>query len=176
MQTITKIHKVAAFTANGLGGNPAGVMIRASLPEEAAMQRIAAELGYSETVFAAAVDDGWRVRYFSPGSEVPFCGHATVALGAVLAQQHGDGTFPLTTSHTRVTVEGKASDGKLGAALHSPPTSSAPAPAELVDAALALFGYSAGDLDPRIAPAVANGGASHLVLALASRERLSAMR
>lgn len=180
MQTITKIHKVAAFTAGEpgaeSGGNPAGVMLRAALPEEAAMQRIAAELGYSETVFAAPADDGWRVRYFSPGSEVPFCGHATVALGAVLARQHGDGVFALTTNHARVTVEGHAADGRLGAALHSPPTSSAPAPAALVDEALALFGYHAADLDPRIAPAIANGGASHLVLALASRERLRAMR
>jgi hypothetical protein len=52
MQTITKVHKVAAFTA-GEEGVPAGVMIRAALPEEPAMQRIAAEMGYSETVFAA---------------------------------------------------------------------------------------------------------------------------
>jgi PhzF family phenazine biosynthesis protein len=180
MQTITKIHKVAAFTAGApgaeFGGNPAGVMIRAAMPEEAAMQRIAAELGYSETVFAAAVDGGWRVRYFSPGSEVPFCGHATVALGAVLARQHGDGVFALTTNHARVTVDGHASGGKLGAALHSPPTSSGPAPAGVVDEALALFGYRAADLDARIPPAIANGGASHLVLALSSRERLGAMR
>ena len=62
MQTITKIHKVAAFTKDDQGGNPAGVMIRAALPEEPAMQRIAAEMGYSETVFAAPSGDGWRVR------------------------------------------------------------------------------------------------------------------
>ena len=172
MQTITKIHKVAAFTAGDQGGNPAGVMIRAALPEEPAMQRIAAEMGYSETVFAAPHEDGWRVRYFSPDGEVPFCGHATIALGTVLAQQNGDGIFPLTTNHTRVTVEGRAD----GAALQSPATSSAPAPAALAAEALALFGYTQADLDDRIPPAIANGGASHLVLALAGRERLRAMR
>ena len=180
MQTITKIHKIAAFTKDGEGGNPAGVMIRAAMPDEQAMQRIAAELGYSETVFAAPADDGWRVRYFSPEGEVPFCGHATIALGAVLAQQNGDGIFPLTTNHARITVEGKA-DGKVdgdvaSAALQSPPTASAPAPSALVDEALALFGYGRADLDARIPPAIANGGAEHLVLALHSRERLRAMR
>ena len=176
MQTITKIHKVAAFTAGEQGGNPAGVMIRASLPDEAAMQRIAAEMGYSETVFAAPADGGWRVRYFSPEGEVPFCGHATIALGAVLAQQHGDGVFPLTTNHTSVTVEAQSRGAAGSAALQSPATASAPAPAALVTAALALFGYSHADLDDRIPPAIAHGGADHLVLALASRERLRAMR
>src|SRR5471032_1100748 len=176
MQTITKIHKVAAFTAGELGGNPAGVMIRSALPEEAAMQRIAAEMGYSETVFAAPTGDGWRVRYFSPDGEVPFCGHATIALGAVLAQQNGDGIFPLTTNHARVTVEAHSKGGQGSAALQSPATASAPAPAALVTAALALFGYRLSDLDDRIPPAIANGGANHLVLALASREQLRAMR
>ena len=49
------------------------------------MQRIAAEVGYSETAFAMRDGDRWRVRYFSPEAEVPFCGHATIALGAALA-------------------------------------------------------------------------------------------
>lgn len=176
MQTITKVHKVAAFTAGDQGGNPAGVMIRAALPEEPAMQRIASEMGFSETVFAAPQGDGWRVRYFSPDGEVPFCGHATIALGAVLAQQRGDGIFPLTTNHSRVTVEGKAHATGATAALQSPATSSAPATPALVQEALALFGYTLDDLDDRIPPAVANGGAYHLVLALNSRDKLRAMR
>jgi PhzF family phenazine biosynthesis protein len=176
MQTITKVHKVAAFTAGAQGGNPAGVMIRAALPEEPAMQRIACEMGYSETVFAAPHEDGWRVRYFSPDGEVPFCGHATIALGAVLAQQHGDGIFPLTTNHTRVTVEGRAHADGAHAALQSPATHSSPATPALVQEALALFGYTLADLDDRIPPAVANGGAHHLILALKSRDKLRAMR
>jgi PhzF family phenazine biosynthesis protein len=176
MQTITKVHKVAAFTAGEAGGNPAGVMIRAALPDEPAMQRIAAEMGYSETVFAAPLGDGWRVRYFSPDGEVPFCGHATIALGAVLAQQKGDGIFPLTTNHARVTVEGKAHANGAVAALQSPATSSAPATPALVQEALALFGYAPAHLDDRIPPAIANGGAHHLVLALNSRDQLRAMR
>ena len=83
--------RIAAFADGGAGGNPAGVAIGGALPKAEEMQRIAAEVGFSETAFAAAEGDGWRVRYFSPESEVPFCGHATIALGAALALRQGEG-------------------------------------------------------------------------------------
>lgn len=79
-----EVRRIAAFSDGASGGNPAGVCIAELLPAVSAMQRIAAEVGFSETVFAAPIDGGWRVRYFSPESEVPFCGHATIALGAAL--------------------------------------------------------------------------------------------
>jgi PhzF family phenazine biosynthesis protein len=140
------------------------------------MQRLAHAVGYSETAFAAPQGEGWRVRYFSPASEVPFCGHATIALGAALAQRDGDGVFALTLNDARITVEGKRNGARVAAALQSPPTWSRPAAPELVAAALALFGYRDADLDPRIPPAFAHAGANHLVLALASRDLLAAMR
>jgi len=107
---------------------------------------------------------------------VPFCGHATIALGAALARAHGDGRYALRLNAAAITVEGRRDGERVHAALQSPPTQSAPAPAPLVEAALALFGYSGADLDPRIPPALAHGGADHLVLALASRAALAAMR
>lgn len=167
--------KIAAFSDGETGGNPAGVVIGDALPDAARMQAVAAEVGFSETAFAARTADGWRVRYFSPQSEVPFCGHATIALGAALALQHGDGVFALALNHARITVEGRRNGKLVAAALQSPPTRSAAAAPALVSDALALFGYAAGDLDPRIAPAVAHAGADHLVLALKSRALLSAM-
>jgi PhzF family phenazine biosynthesis protein len=175
------VQRIAAFSDGPQGGNPAGVWIGDALPPEAAMQRIAYEIGYSETAFAVPLGDGWRVRYFSPESEVPFCGHATIALGAALAASHGDGVYPLALNDAAITVEGRRSIGADGAvltsaALQSPPTRSAPAPEAIVARALALFGYQADDLDPRIPPALAHGGAGHLVLALRSRALLAAMR
>jgi hypothetical protein len=83
------VQHLAAFSDGDQGGNPAGVVITDQLPEAPQMQRIAAEVGYSETVFAAPQGHGWRVRYFSPATEVPFCGHATVALGAALFAMKG---------------------------------------------------------------------------------------
>ncbi|MEW6022589.1 MAG: PhzF family phenazine biosynthesis protein [Pseudomonadota bacterium] len=181
---VSGVQRIAAFSDGLDGGNPAGVWIGAALPADTEMQRIAHAIGYSETAFAAPLDaaageGGYRVRYFSPEAEVPFCGHATIALGAALAAANGDGVFALALNDARITVEGRREDGEGGlvsAALQSPPTRSAPAPQETIARALALFGYTQEDLDPRIAPALAHGGAGHLVLALRSRALLAAMR
>ncbi|RMN23597.1 Phenazine biosynthesis protein, partial [Pseudomonas cannabina] len=147
-----------------------------SLPDAAVMQQIAADVGFSETAFAAPTENGWRVRYFSPLAEVPFCGHATIALGAALAAQHGDGVYDLTLNQAQITVEGHARGSLTSAALQSPPTFSKPINAHLLEEALALFGYTSSDLDQRITPAHINGGAGHLILALNSRAALKAMR
>ncbi|MCT0207542.1 PhzF family phenazine biosynthesis protein [Synechococcus sp. CS-1332] len=167
---------LAAFSDGDRGGNPAGVVIAERLPEAREMLRIAAEVGYSETVFAAPQGDGWRVRYFSPAAEVSFCGHATVALGAALAERFGDGVFPLTLNQAEITVEGRRQGERWSAALQSPPTDQRPVAPELLSAGLELFGYGPLDLDPALPPAIVHGGADHLLLALRRREDLAAMR
>jgi PhzF family phenazine biosynthesis protein len=169
------VQRIAAFSHGASGGNPAGVVLCEALPATDRMLAIAAEVGYSETAFAAPTADGWRVRYFAPEIEVPFCGHATIALGAALALAHGDGTFKLQLNETSITVTGWRNNPALMAALQSPRTQSAPAPRELVEAALGLFSLSSADLDPRLPPAIAEAGARHLVLALSSRQKLAAM-
>ena len=184
--------RIAAFSDGLQGGNPAGVWIGASLPGAHEMQHIAAEVGFSETAFAAPMSTPlpqgaqageptaelreWRVRYFSPEAEVPFCGHATIALGVALARRFGEGEYVLHLNQAVIKVSGWLDgEGHWQAALQSPPTHSKPAPAELVAAALDLFGYTHADLDPRIPPALIHGGADHLVLALNSRAALAAM-
>lgn len=171
----TGVLKLAAFSDGDHGGNPAGVWIGDSLPDAASMQRIAAEVGFSETAFAMPIEGGWRVRYFAPEAEVPFCGHATIALGAALAGLHGDGVFALTLNHAQISVEGYAQGDLVSAALQSPPTSSKAVDPAALEKGLALFGYSHDDLDPAIAPALINGGIQHLLIALNSREKLKAM-
>lgn len=170
------VQKIAAFSDGNTGGNPAGVVISEQHPSDAEMKRIAAEVGFSETAFAAPVNTAFRVRYFSPESEVPFCGHATIALGAALALKHGDGTFPLILNEAEITVEGRQQDGVISAALQSPPTHSAAASPQLVSDTLELFGYTPENLDLSISPALINGGAEHLVLALKTRKALAAMK
>jgi PhzF family phenazine biosynthesis protein len=170
------IQRIAAFSDGDRGGNPAGVVITTSLPDVTTMQRVAAEVGFSETAFAAPYNTGFRVRYFSPESEVPFCGHATIALGAALALKHGDGTFRLSLNNAAITVEGTRDGDIISAALQSPPTRRESVSGSVIAAGLSLFGYRSDDLDPRIPIARAHGGADHLVIALRSRELLSAMR
>jgi len=143
------------------------------------MQAIAADVAYSETVFAKPlsndISEGFRVRYFSPESEVPFCGHATIALGAALAMQYEPGIYKLQLNEADITVEGIKDGNTYSSALQSPSTFSKPAEQNLIEDALVLFGYSKDDLDPNIPPAFTNAGANHLVIALNSREALSAM-
>jgi len=170
------VQRIAAFCDGAVGGSPAGVVVCDVLPDAATMQAVAAEVGYPETAFAAPAGEGWRVRYFAPGIEVDFCGHATIALGTALALRRGDGVFNLQLNKASITVEGRCFGATMTAALQSPPTRSRPAPRQLVADALALFSYSAEDLDERIPAGIAHAGADHLVLAVKSRELLSAMR
>lgn len=167
------VERLAAFCDGPAGGNPAGVVIGEALPDESEMQRIAAEVGYSETAFAAPKGEAWRVRYFAPAIEVPFCGHATIALGAALASRLDDGIFELQLNDRRITVEGRRNGT---AALQSPPTRSDAAPTSLIGASLSLFSLDPDDLDDRLPPTVADAGARHLVFGLRHRETLAAMR
>ena len=174
-KTETEIRRLAAFSDGATGGNPAGVFVGNTLPSEAEMQKIAADVGYSETVFAAPDGDGWRVRYFSPEEEVAFCGHATVALGSVLAEQGKEGTFSLHLNSGNITVEAHRDGDVVQATLTSPPTHSAAADPGLVDAALKLFGYQPANLDPALPPGLAHAGNDHLILALRDRAALARM-
>ncbi|KAF1029728.1 MAG: putative isomerase YddE [Pseudomonas sp.] len=167
--------KISAFCEGNQGGNPAGVWIGDTLPDAQEMQRIAHEVGFSETVFACPQDDGWRVRYFAPQAEVEFCGHATIALGAALSLALGDGEYGLILNKNSISVSGRSEGELIEAALQSPPTRSTPASEALVDAGLALFGYSRNDLDPSLPPAIIHAGLNHLVLALDSRTKLAQM-
>ena len=87
---MTEVLRYAAFTVDGRGGNPAGLVLDARGLEAHEMQAIAADVGYSETAFLVARPDEpnvYDVRYFSPKREVPFCGHATIASAVALAER-----------------------------------------------------------------------------------------
>lgn len=168
--------RLSAFSDSKQGGNPAGVLIADQLPSREQMQRIAADVGYSETVFAAQeADHVWTTRYFSPESEVPFCGHATVALGAAFAERFGAGVHTLNLSEASITVEGEVDGELFSAALQSPPTWNRPVDDALQAEALTLFGLATDDLDARYPVARIHAGADHLLLPLKDRQTLAAM-
>lgn len=71
---------VKAFTTDPAAGNPAGVILDADGLSDEQMLHIAAKLGFSESAFVSASGKAdFRVRFFSPTTEVNFCGHATIA-------------------------------------------------------------------------------------------------
>ncbi|MEM9449145.1 MAG: PhzF family phenazine biosynthesis isomerase [Cyanobacteria bacterium P01_E01_bin.6] len=170
------LDRLAAFTTDSRGGNPAGVWIGDSLPTPDMMQEIAADVGFSETAFVAPATGANRtIRYYSPAMEVSFCGHATIATGVVLGETTGDGTYQLSTTVGVVPVTVGQRQGNYEASLTSVAPTYSPAPETLVKHALSILGWETNDLDPSIPPAKAYAGAWHLVLATANKERLDTL-
>lgn len=78
------IYTVDAFTNKPYQGNPAGVLLLDEFLPESVMQNIATELGYSNTAFVKISSTQNEIRWFTPHSEAPLCGHATIATLHVL--------------------------------------------------------------------------------------------
>lgn len=83
-----KLFQVDAFTDRVFGGNPAAVCILDEWLDDELMQNIAAENNLSETAFAIKLDGGYKIRWFTPNSEVDLCGHATLASAHVLFEHY----------------------------------------------------------------------------------------
>lgn len=79
-----EFHQVDAFTDQPFAGNPAMVYRLNAWLDDALMQRIAAEHNLAETAFVVRESGAWHIRWFTPVSEVPLCGHATLAAAKVL--------------------------------------------------------------------------------------------
>jgi len=84
-----KIWIVHAFTDRVFTGNPAGVVPLERWLPDAVLQAIATENKLSETAFVVptGLKGNYQLRWFSPTVEVPLCGHATLAAGAVLLSE-----------------------------------------------------------------------------------------
>lgn len=168
-----EVLRLAAFDLAGTGGNPAGVVLDARGLDPAARLALAAEVGYSETAFLAPTGDPRRlvVRYYSPRAEVPFCGHATVASAAALAERVGAGRFRLDTSVGEVLIETADDAGRVLVTF----TSVTPQVRMIDDAVAAdllqLLGLSRTDLDPSLPLREAFAGNWHPIVAVADADR-----
>jgi PhzF family phenazine biosynthesis protein len=167
---MNEVHRLAAFSADPGGGNPAGVVITQGGIPDTDMLKLAEHIGYSETAFL--MDLGNRkfdVRYFSPVAEVPFCGHATIAAGVLLGA--GDWLFLTRSGEVSVDVT-RPRGGPVTATL----TSVRPRIDDLADddlaELLATLRWTAADLDPALPPRVAYAGAYHPILAARKGTRL----
>ncbi|MFM9091952.1 MAG: PhzF family phenazine biosynthesis protein [Verrucomicrobiota bacterium] len=125
---------VDAFSAQVFGGNPAGVVPLARWPEDALMQRIAAENGLSETAFLVRTGHKrLQLRWFTPACEVDLCGHATLAAAFVtfaFTGQAGDRVVFDSRSGPLPVVRG--ADGSLELDFPGRPARPVPAPAGLL--------------------------------------------
>lgn len=174
-----EVLRYAAFTDDPAGGNPAGVVIDADGLDEATMQAVAAQVGYSETAFLVRVpgQPGTHdVRYFSPQAEVPFCGHATIASAVALVDHGHAGPFTFRTASGEVPVLVEPSRA-AGAAPAATLTSVVPQvrelPDDLVAELLSCFGWTSPALDSSLPVRLAYAGAWHPVVPVASRQHLA---
>ncbi|MCS6579478.1 PhzF family phenazine biosynthesis protein [Curtobacterium poinsettiae] len=167
-----EILRYTAFAAEPGGGNPAGLVLDAAGLSDDQMLAVARQVGYPETAFVVgATAIGPRVRYFSPSAEVPFCGHATVALAVALAEREGPGRRVFTTLAGEVALDATVgADGSVQVAM----TSVEPATRDIHPALLArlfdLLGLSAADIAPGFPVLESFAGNWHPVLVLHDRE------
>ena len=87
---MSRLHVLKVFVGDdGAGGNPLGVFLDGAEVAENARQGIAADLGFSETVFVDDADRG-ELRIFTPAAELPFAGHPLVGTAWLLARERGE--------------------------------------------------------------------------------------
>lgn len=110
------IKLVKAFTKDLRQGNPAGVVLNAQHISDDKMQKIAHELNYSESAFVLPSKKAdYKVRFFTPETEVDYCGHATIATYYKLFQLKENQDKSSLTQETKAgvfTVQ-KTEDGMI---------------------------------------------------------------
>lgn len=180
MQTC-RIYQIDAFTKERFKGNPAGVVPDADGLSDSQMQAIARELNNAETAFilspTASDHDVW-IRFFTPTTEVPSCGHATISAHYVRAienklssctvkQRIGIGILPVDIikedSGYRVVMT-------QGAFEISPPITG-----QTRNDILEAMNLSDADLDDRCPIQITSTGHSKVMVGIKSREKLNSI-
>ena len=173
------IYQVDAFTKSKFKGNPAVVDVNADGLSEDQMRSIARELNNSETAFLLSPDDNncdGRIRYFTPTTEVPTCGHATVAAmyakaieegigSCVLRMKTQIGVLPFEICRTGDSIKVWMTQGKIEI--------DPPFPPAICTSLLENMGLQPGDLDSRCPIQIASTGHSKVMIGIASKEKLN---
>lgn len=104
-----KQYIVDAFTDHVFSGNPAAVCVMDEWPSEEWMMNMAAENNLSETAFIVKEETGYRLRWFTPGTEVELCGHATLASSFVMLNYYekDSSVIEFNTLSGRLTITRK---------------------------------------------------------------------
>lgn len=177
-----KVYQVDSFTTELFRGNPAGVVLDADGLSEAQMQAIAREMNNSETAFIlspTAADHQVWIRFFTPTTEVPICGHATIAAHYVRAlemglasctviQKTGAGILPVEIvregeEYRIVMTQGAIEFGEIFTG-------------EQRDDIVAALGLGQDDLDVRCPVQIVSTGHSKVMVGIRERSVLNRLR
>jgi len=104
-----KQYIVDAFTNTPFAGNPAAVCVMDKWPAEESMMKLAMENALSETAFVVQEPEGYHLRWFTPGTEIDLCGHATLATAFVILNyvEKGQSEVHFNTMSGELIVEKK---------------------------------------------------------------------
>jgi PhzF family phenazine biosynthesis protein len=177
-----RVYQVDAFTTEKFKGNPAGVVSNADGLTEAQMQYISRELNNSETAFILSpdsLDHDVHIRFFTPTTEVPSCGHATISAHFVRAlekdlpscqvtQKIGAGILPVEVIRENDTYKIVMTQGEIE---FSEPVSEG----ERNEIILALD-LTPADIDKRCPVQIVSTGHSKVMMGIKSRDKLNPLR
>ncbi|MEJ0098360.1 MAG: PhzF family phenazine biosynthesis isomerase [Pseudomonadota bacterium] len=173
MPRTLRVFQVDAFTTVRGGGNPAVVALDASVLDAGEMQGLASAKHDGDWVFAlpsSASDADLDVRFFSPRKELPFVGHATLALHAVLSRFEARPLRRQRGSTGIVEVKSRA-DGGFSIS-QAPPALGRLITEDELREVLALLGLGHDQVDARCPPRIAGGASTRLLLGLCSTAAL----
>lgn len=177
-----KVYQVDSFTKNKFHGNPAGVVSNADGLTEEQMQQIARELNNSETAFifsSASSEYDVEVRFFTPVTEVPLCGHATIAAHYVRAVEGKtvSGRVIQKTKAGLLPVDIVQEDDDYSVIMtQGTPEVSRPFDLGTVEKIADALGIKVNDIREDCPVAIASAGHSKIMIGIKSNDQLHNLR
>ncbi|GAA3817296.1 PhzF family phenazine biosynthesis protein [Streptomyces chiangmaiensis] len=165
-----RIRIVDAFTDRPFAGNPAGVLLLDSFPEDTWLQDVAREVNHAETAFAHRLPEGgeadWALRWFTPATEVALCGHATLATAHVLRTTGAHEGPVRFATHSGVLTATPREDGSVTLDFPTAPLTRADIPEGIAEA-LGAKPRTAFDTGPNVGDLLVELADEKTVVALA---------
>lgn len=173
------IYQIDSFTKERFKGNPAGVVVDADGLNDNQMQLIARELNNSETAFLFSPDDNncdGVIRYFTPKTEVPTCGHATIAaMYAKAFEEHLDScVLKIKTRISILSFEIIKKNGDYQVIMSQGKFElSSIFDDDTTQKLLIALGLDYSDIDDKCPIQIASTGHSKVMIGIKSREKLN---
>ena len=166
-----QVQIINAFTDNGLGGNPAGVVIDADGLSPQQKLRVASKIGLSETAFVSSSNSAaYKLDFFTPTRQIAHCGHATIATFSYLRQLNRikEGIT------SKETIDGNRDifiDGDMAFMEQQSPVFTDVE--DRIDNIFHSLGITDNDLIANISPVIVNTGNSFLIVPMKNEKAVS---
>ena len=175
MRTVT-VELVDAFTDEGRGGNPAGIVFEGAADlSPAQRQEVARQVAVSETAFVLPSDSAdYKLEFYTPTRPIPHCGHATVGTFVRLAE---NGLLP-RDEVVNETVDGprRIRIRESRAFLEQVPAQATRLDESIRQDILASLGIASEQLMPGFSPFLANNGNRSIQIGIAATSVLRSLR